>query len=323
MGKETTAGTIAVATTVLRANGMLEDLSELDELGKQENVGLMVETDRTNIKKLLGGFTQEDFSATFEQFPYLCEASIKKVGTGVTDTAGSGKIYNYPVGILASNTIQTYTIEGGDANAAEVMEYAFVESWKLSGESEGGVIMGATWKGRQVVPQAFTGTVAIPTVEDIVFGQTKLYIDAITGTAGTTPKSNTMLGFSVEYKSGLIPKYTGEGNKYFTYLQNVGPEMTINVTFEHDGIAVAQKAAFAAQTPLKLRLLLEGSTLTTAGTFSKKSIIIDATGKWTKFDKIGERNGNDIVTGTFVAKYNPTAASFATVKVVNQLATLT
>jgi hypothetical protein len=60
--------------------------------------------------------------------------------------------------------------------------------------------------------------------------------------------------------------------------------------------------------------------LTTAGTFTTKKVRIDLAGKWESFDKIGEVNGNDIVTGTFRAGYNPTAAKFAEIKVVNQTA---
>jgi hypothetical protein len=33
-------------------------------------------------------------------------------------------------------------------------------------------------------------------------------------------------------------------------------------------------------------------------------------GKWDNFNKIGERDGNDIVEGTFRARYNSTAARF-------------
>ena len=66
-----------------------------------------------------------------------------------------------------------------------------------------------------------------------------------------------------------------------------------------------------------------GSTLVTAGTgFTTKVLRIDLAGKWEKFEKLGEENGNDILTGTFRSRYNATEAAFAEIKVVNELATV-
>jgi hypothetical protein len=45
-------------------------------------------------------------------------------------------------------------------------------------------------------------------------------------------------------------------------------------------------------------------------------------GKWEKFDKLGEQDGNDIVQGTFRARYNSTAAAMFRAVVQNGLASL-
>ena len=79
----------------------------------------------------------------------------------------------------------------------------------------------------------------------------------------------------------------------------------------------------AASPPRKIRVLTEGSTFTTAGTaYSKKTLIIDLNGKWEKFAKIGDRNGNDILEGEFVGKYDVTSADFGKIVVVNLLTAL-
>jgi hypothetical protein len=67
-------------------------------------------------------------------------------------------------------------------------------------------------------------------------------------------------------------------------------------------------------------LKFEGNALTTSGTFTYKTLIIDLAGTWESFDSIGDMNGNDIVTGTFRAGYDATAAKFAEIKVVNETA---
>jgi hypothetical protein len=45
-------------------------------------------------------------------------------------------------------------------------------------------------------------------------------------------------------------------------------------------------------------------------------------GKWDNFEKIGERDGNDVVTGNFRARYNSTAAGFFTAVIGTNLASL-
>ena len=127
-----------------------------------------------------------------------------------------------------------------------------------------------------------------------------------------------MLGFTLNVTSGYWPKYTGDGNLYFSYIVQTAPEITLDVTFEHDGTATAEKVAWRAQTVRKIRVIAEGTAFTTAGaTYSNKSMIIDLVGKWQSFAAIDEIDGNDVVTGTFRGSYNATAVSAGRIIVVN------
>jgi hypothetical protein len=96
--------------------------------------------------------------------------------------------------------------------------------------------------------------------------------------------------------------------------------MIVQMTYEHNTSSIAEKANWRAQTARKLRLLFEGSALTTAGSYSKKTLVMDLAGKWTAFDPLGDQNGNDVVAGTFKVAYDPTASTSGTITVVNQLA---
>lgn len=62
--------------------------------------------------------------------------------------------------------------------------------------------------------------------------------------------------------------------------------------------------------------------MATAGTYTNKTLIIDLAGMWEKFDKLGEDNGNDIIEADFRVAYDATAAKYAEIKVVNELASL-
>lgn len=319
LGLETTAGTAVAADTLWHGTGLIEDKREV--VYPDEDIGYLSGKDRAYIPKLEAGVVFDPTPATFEQLPVILCAGVKNVVTGVTDTGGSGKVYTFTFPTTSPNSIKTWTIEAGDDQQAEEVEYAFVESFELSGNGGEALMMSSSWIGRQVSKCTFTSSVTTPAmVEEILFGKGKLYIDSAAGTMGATEKSNTLLGMSLAVKTGWIPKYAADGQLYFSWAQSTKPELLLNVTFEHNATAVAEKDAWKAKTPRLLRLKFEGNSLTTAGTFTYKTCNVDLAGTWESFDKIGDLNGNDIVTGTFRAAYNATSGKFAEIKVVNEIA---
>lgn len=321
MGAESTAGTAVAATGLWRGHGTIEDAREVKFT--EEDIGYLSGVDRSYTPKLLAKLAMEPASATFEQFPYLCAASISNVVSGSADGVGSGKIYTYTAPTTSKNTIKTYTLEGGDDQEEEEMEYSFVEDWTLEGKGGEALMMSANWLGRQVTVSTFTGAIALPSVEDIIFSLGKLYIDAVGGTIGTTQISSAFLGAKIRYKSGWVPVWTANGQKYFTFAKVTEPELTFDITFEHDADGAARKVDWRAETARKIRLQWEGSNLTTPGTtYSKKTLRLDCAAKIEKVTKLGEINGNDILTASFRSRYNSTAALFAQVVVVNEVAAL-
>ncbi len=320
LGAESAAGTAVAATALWRGMGSREGGPVVKF--PEEHVGYLSGLDRSYAGSLEAKATLEG-EATFEQLPYIFAAGIKNTVTGAADGVGTSKIYAYAFPTTSANTIKTYTIEGGDNQAAEEMEYSFVTGFKLSGKPREALMVSADWIGRQISTSTYTGAIAVPTVEEIPFATGVLYLDAIGGTIGTTLKSNTLLGMEVDVKTGLQPVWTGDGQLYFAFHKQVAPEITVKMTFEHDTTSVAEKAIWRAQTARLLRLQFTGSAVGTPGTtYSKKTLRLDMAGKWEKFDKLDEIDGNDVVSGTFRARYNGTAAQFATFTVVNELTAL-
>lgn len=320
MGKESTAGTIVAATTLWRGMGTLDDQREV--VFPTEDVGIISGTTRSYVRKLGGAISLESVEATFEQLPHILEAGVKQVGSGVVDTGGSGYVYSYPMTVDTINTVQTYSIEGGDNQQAEVMEYSYVESFELTGTAGEAIMMSASLLGRQVQNQAFTGSVSIPTVEEILFTKARLYIDASGGTIGATQLSDTLLGFALSVKTGLIPKYTANGELYFQFAQMTAPEVTLQLTYEHNGSAVAEKTAWRDLDTRLMRLEIDGSALSSAGTFTYKTLRIDLAGIYEDFEPLGDQDGNDILTCTLRARYSPADALFAEFVVVNELSAI-
>jgi len=326
MGIETTSGTEAAATEIWR--GPI-DFPE-DTLGfmqPREDVAIFGGTDRSYISQYSSKWMIAETELTFEQIPFILTTSVKAVTSGSADGSGSGKIYSYPVSTTSANTISSLTLEAYDNTQEEQALYGFTRSFKLSGKggnAGNAVMVSAEMMGRQLAPGTKTGSLTLPTVEEVLFPKSKLFIDAIGGTIGTTQKTNTFLAFDLTFDSGIMPVWTGDGSLDYTFIKVSEPKLTGSVLFEHDSIAVAQKAIWRAQTPQLMRIQLLGNALTTAGTtYSVKTINIDMAMKFTKFDAIGEQDGNDIVLGNFESKYNTTSASWATFTVVNERANIT
>lgn len=320
IGRETTAGTAVAADHILRVPAAyLDDQREIEHV--PEDVGYLSKVNRTNEKKLLANISIPT-QATFEDIAYMFDMGIKAVATGATDTGGSGKIYTFALPTTASNTIGTYTVEGSDGQQGYAMSYAFCDEITLSGS--GGNPVEATYNlfGRTVTKATKT-TLSLATADVINFSKGKLYIDAVGGTAGTTQVANTWLDFNLSIKTGWQPMFTGDGEKYFTDIINVGPELMLDLTVEHDANGVLRYDDFIAQTAKQFRMVFEGSALTTAGaTYTYKSLIVDVVAKIEKWGPIQSRDGNNVVPITLRAAYDGTAAKFATITVVNEVASL-
>ena len=320
LGIETTAGTAVAATSLWRGVGTIEDTQEM--VFVEEDVGLLPGTDRSYVPKLGASLSLASTPATFEQLPIICEMGIK-TATPTQDGAGSGYIYQYTEATTTAPTIKTRTIEGGDNEAVEEIEHCYVESFTIEGKAGESCMMSAETRGRQVSVSAFTTTATLPTVEESLASKGKLYIDTAGGAIGSTQITSSLLNFTLNWATGLVAVPTLDGSLYFTFVKKTKPEITLDLTFEHDSSSVAEKVNWRAETPQLIRLQFLGAEVETAGTsYTYKTFNIDLAGKWDSFSAIGDQDGNDIVTGTFRARYNSTAAFFAELLIVNELTTL-
>lgn len=321
LGAESTPGTPVTCTTVWRGMGALEDGLELAE--QDIDIGLIVGSDLTYIPKLYGKLAMDSVLATFEQAPYLFEAGVKKVGTGAADGVGSGKIYDYPIATTAVPTLQTYTVKGGDNAGAEVMEYAVTEQITLEGSGEDAIKMSANWFGRQIATTTFD-SVSIPTVEGIIAAKGALFIDAIGGTPGTTQVSNVLLDWKLTIDTGAMAVFTADNEALYFATVKVGvPQITLEVTFEHDTDPIAEKANWRNQVKRLIQLKVEGTALATPGTaYTYKTFIANLPGYWSQFAALSDNNGNDVIKGTFISRYNATYGAGPNFIFVNELSAL-
>jgi hypothetical protein len=322
LGSEGTAGTAAAGTTVWRGEGSIDDAIELKI--PKEDVGLLAPTERAYIAALGASVKLSDTPATFEQLPYLLNMGVH-AATGVHDGTGTGYIYTYTWPIDSTiAALQTYTLRGGDNQRADIMEYAFASELGIKGAAKDALMVNGTLTGRQATDGEFTGAVAIPTVEEIIWSMGKLYIDAVGGTIGSTQKTATWLGIDLKIKTGWGARWSGDGSLYFNHLAQTGPDISGTLTLEHDATGEAEIAAARAKTPRLVRMIWESPTAFAApGTvYTHKTFTLDMVLQYTKVPPLSEKDGNDTLALPFRAVYSSTAALYAKAVVVNALTAL-
>lgn len=323
-GKETSAGTATTATSLWRGmvNG-LDDQQVVEEI--EEMIGILDGADRTAVTKLMAGLEFLEAPLTFEQFNIPLVAGFGGLTTGASDGSGSDKVYTATVPTTAAPTVAPYTLYVGDDSEVERMEYAFPTKLSISGVAGETAKVSSTWLGRQITTSAFASGLTLPTVEEALTAKGRVYSDAIGGTFGSTQVASQILAFKLDFEFMWIPKFTMDGNLYFTLPVYTGHKISGSLTFEHDTAVKRSggaKSYWAAQTARKLRIDLVGSSVTTAGsTYSTKHVIFDLPLKYTKAGVLGDQDGNDIVVMDFRSRYNATATTAGAVIVVNELTT--
>jgi len=315
--------TTDVATTYWTGMGVLDDLRET--VFPEDNVGIIGGVNRSYISKTGGEITLEG-DAAFEQMAYIFDSAIH-AATATTDS-GSGYIRTYNLqwtstNPIASSDIQYLVIEGGDNQQAEIMRSAFCRELTISGSQGEPVKVNALFEGQAVSTATFTSGLTIPTVETILMSKGKLYIDPSSDTIGSTQKSQTILSFELNMNpTGWQPIPVGDGNLYFSGVKFVGNSPELQITFEHDASAVSEIANWRSEAERGIKLIFEGTALTSAGTYTYKTLIFNLYGKWMSFDPLGDQDGNDIVTGTFRVGYSSAAAAKGSIVLVDETSAL-
>ncbi|MBA4420272.1 MAG: hypothetical protein C0391_03920 [Anaerolinea sp.] len=318
-GFEATPGTAVPATTIVRGTGVPKDERKVEF--PPEDLGIAGGTDRSIITWEEGSCNEQG-NVTFEQFPGILACGLKNVTTGAADGAGTGKIYEYPLPTTTPNTVKTATLEGGDDAGAEVMAYGYIESFNIGWEPKTAMKYSAMWKGRGIAPQAFTAGLSAPAINEIVTSP-KLYIDGVGTYPATTIKASSVLGLSLDCKTGVTQVPTANTLLSFDSINQQDYEILIDVSFYHNAIAIAQIAGWRAQTPTSLKLLWEGAATATAGTtYSKLTFLMQFVGKWDTFSERSASNGNSLVSGKFRVRYNATAAAAGKFLMTAELAAL-
>ncbi len=178
----------------------------------------------------------------------------------------------------------------------------------------------STWHGRQTTVSSFTGSLSAPTVSEMLFNKSKLYIDDVGGTLGSTQITNTWIGAKLKVTTGLIAQFTAEGNLYFSFMDFIGAKATLELDLLHNATTAAERVKYKSDTARQIRMLIEGNSLGTPGTYSKETFRIDGAGLYTAFGAPNDQSeGVNVSKAVFELAYDATAALFCNFLLVNEL----
>lgn len=329
IGVEALAGaTTDTPTTTWRGMGTIKDRQEI--VFPPEKVGIFGGTTRSYIPRT-GGECMLEADATYEQLAYIHNAGIY-LTTATTDT-GSGYIRTWTTQLTASSAfattdLGTLVIETGDNIDVETMRYGFVREYTLTGGQGAGMSVSALVQGR--APSTATAFTSVGTTdldnaaETILFSKVTLSIDPSTDTIGTTAKSETILDMSYKMTTGWVELPAKDGRTDFSSIKRVSDEAMLDITFEHNSVAIAEKAAWRAQTERALQLKFTGTALTAAGAYTLKTFIMNLYGKWMTFGAEGleEADGDNNYKGTFKVAYSSAAVAKSSFILVTDQVTL-
>jgi hypothetical protein len=331
IGVEAAAGASTdVVTTHWRGVGKVKDRREV--VFPPERVGKIGGTNRSYIP-VKGCDVMLEGDAKFSQLAYIKNAGIY-LTTPTTD-ATSGFIRTWTVQASSSDAISTtdlgtLVVESGDNIEVQLARFCFVREYTETGRQGEALQISATLQGRDPSTGTFTavGTTDFDNdAEAILCSNVYLYFDPSSDTPGTTQKTATYLEHTLTHKTGWVALEAKDGRLDFSDIKHIDDEITLDVTFEHNGVAIAQKDAWKNQTEQVLRLKFLGSALTTTdagATYDTKAYVMDLYGKWQTFGAEGleEQNGDNIYRGTFRAAWSSIANNKAVFVLVTEQATL-
>lgn len=319
-GYNTGAGQATKASAIWRGPAGFFDDEEIPVF-VEEDTGRFSGSDRTYIPKAGAVLDMPETEATFEQLPYILMAGVEAESPGqVTNSTGTAFTWTFEFATGTGKETMTYTFEVGDNQEQEEAAYMFVEDFHITGAVDEAVKMSATWRGRQVSVTDWTTGISLASVEEIIFNKGVLSIDATGATIGNSPVSGTLIDMDFHAVTGVVAYQTASGQLYFYATKQVGPEITLAITFEHDGTAVTEKAYCKSGTARLIRIYWEGSVVGDESTARK--LQIDMAGKWANFDILSEKDGNNIVSGTFNVREVTADGLYCNLVMINALSAL-
>lgn len=324
-GKETTRGTAVAADTIILGKVPAVG-SDRKPVFPSEDVGINTPSVRSVIHQYLYSNTLSTEHGYYQQLPVLFGCGLKGGVTPTETTASqSDYLWTHTPSLVsgADNAQDAMTIELGDDTQAFETEYAMIERIRISGSVAQGqdaspVSIEADFFGRQLTPTTFTTGISLPSAEPINAKLARFYLDTTWAGVGGTEKANILRAFDIEIVTGLHPKFSGSGDKFFNGHGAGLISVTANFTLEGTSAADAIFDAQQAKTFQVVRLKISGAQI---GTGTNHSLTLDIGGEWESVSPLAsEDRGDNMHSAVLVGRYDSTGAKMLQVATVTNVA---
>jgi hypothetical protein len=209
-----------------------------------------------------------------------------------------------------ANGIDTFTLEWSDGNQAREAEHLFATAIEITGTVNEEVKY--TWEamGRRVTSTTLTPALSVPATRAYyAVNNAKLYIDTSYANLGTTQITGVLKEFTWRLETMFTPRYTADGNLYFTALNEDAKEATLELVFQYDSSTVpAEVTKFINQTTAYIRLELLSQTEMDSGQANPSYVWLDGAYKYSEVPELDDEDGVSLLTMSAKTFYDTTAA---------------
>lgn len=284
IGKESEAGTTVAATRKMYFN---PDSSRLSRERAARPHRFATGT-RDNVRAFTLGPTAVGGTLTLPlSAGEIIELLLMGIAGGVTGVLQTAA---YQWTFTPGNSLDAATIEWDDGARAWEAGGCYVNSLKFSGNVKEENTVEAEIFGLNMAQASLTGALTERTPDFIEGWETKLFVDALGDTPGTTQVTGTLINWEVEINNQLARKY------FAANTQDVGAlafgELDIKAKLTFEAAAAAAATAFSDWDGVNEQLvrLDFGNNEQIAGS-EYKFVTIDLPGAWDAFDLGGTDEG--------------------------------
>lgn len=326
-GKETTHGTVVAADTLLAGAEITPVNPDRVPSFPEDSLGVRARSSRVRLDQYLYENTLSIPQAYYQVLPAILSLGIKGGITPTEQTASQNdQLWAHTPSMTASNAQDSITLEVGDDDQAYEIEYVLAEAIRLKGEiaqagEEAPVAVEIDYFGRQVTPTTFTGSISVPTMNDIVAKLSRIYIDTTWAGKGTTEKTSLLRGWELEILTGVHPKFLGSADRFFT-THGEGPfEVMLTLTYEGNATADAEFDKYQLGTKQAVRVEIDSGVQ--IGTGVNHKLTMDVWGAYENVIPLNEEDrGNNIHAALFHGLYDPTGSQMFDVQEITNVASI-
>ncbi len=329
-GLESVNGTAVAADTMLLCRA---PIPESDRQVHIPQVDMGVRSDMllsaAVVRKVLAeGITIEDQDgAYFQMLPVLLSMALKNITQAEQNGGEADWLWTAAAPQTGAETLDSVTLEVGDDSQAYEIAYCLAQSLNFKIDCVSGEVhVSADCFGDQVTLTTITGGLSIPSsVEMMVGGLARLYIDDTWAGLGGTEFAASLINADITIECGGHPKFFGSAQRKMDSHGQSAIRAIAKLTLERNAAVVAEElnyrpASGHAVTERFVRLALSGTQI---GAGDVQNLTIDLAGVWTAWGSLGaELDGNTQDVVTLTGGYDITGAQGVSVAVTTDVASI-